>query len=261
MLARAGVAVPPTARCVSREHPASRDASTIEAIRPAHDLATRCGYPLVVKPNRLSHGRGVRAVQDAEGLARAIEGAWELDPIAIVQEAIEGRDFRLDFLDGQFLVGYERRALRVIGDGARSLRALLAEVDPRCATDERLAALRRDTRFERALRRRGWSLDTIPEAHAELSFDGPIQNLNGASAPVLIPTVDESLRTWCVRVGGALGLRHFGIDLKARSLDADPVDAVVIEVNASPLVSQIYALGHVEAALEATMAVLEAARR
>jgi glutathione synthase/RimK-type ligase-like ATP-grasp enzyme len=69
--------------------------------------------------------------------------------------------------------------------------------------------------------------------------------------------VTEPWLAFARRVSDALGLVHFGIDLKATSLDAPPESATVIEVNASPLLSQIYRMGHREVAVDCQARVLE----
>ncbi|HJL14749.1 MAG TPA: hypothetical protein RMH99_03780 [Sandaracinaceae bacterium LLY-WYZ-13_1] len=258
ILARAGLRVPRTARCLSPHHPSLRAYRDRAGLAPGQAHAEAVGYPVIVKPNRLSHGRGVAVVHDRGGLGAAVRAVWALDAIALVQELAPGRDFRLDFVDGAFLAGYERRPLRVRGDGWRTLRALLEAVDARFAEGERLRRLAEDPRVAAVLEHRGWSLSTVPPEGSTLAFDGPIQNLNGASTARLVARLPERLRAHCQRAGDALGLRHFGVDLKLPSLDADPAQATFIEVNASPLLSQLYLLGHREVALEAQVRVLRA---
>lgn len=258
LLERADLRTPRTTRCLSREHPSMTSYRDRAGMTPGVAFAKELGYPVVVKPNRLSHGRGVTLADDEGTLRRAVRAAWQLDAIALVQERIDGRDFRLDFLDGRFLVGYERRPIEVRGDGKRSLGQLLAARDPRFADAERLRRLTRDRRFRQTVERRGWTMTSVPPEGAALSFDGPIQNLNGASTARIVERIPEGLRQVCARAGEAVGLRHFGVDLKLEGLEADPARAAFIEINASPLLSQMYLLGHKEQALHAQMQVLSA---
>jgi glutathione synthase/RimK-type ligase-like ATP-grasp enzyme len=48
-------------------------------------------------------------VYDQVEMFRAIDAVWQRDYIALAQTACLGEDLRLDFLDGDFLVGYVRR--------------------------------------------------------------------------------------------------------------------------------------------------------
>lgn len=258
LLARAGLRVPETVRCLSPQHESLREYRARAGMAPGEALAERQGFPLVVKPNRLSHGRGVQLVENRLALAAAIRSVWQLDAIALVQTPAAGRDFRLDFLDGSYLAGYERRPLEVRGDGRRRLADLFAAADARYADPARLRQLTEEPRIAHALESRGWTLRSVIPDGALVAFPGPIRNLHGPSTGRWVSHVPERLRQHCVRAGEALGLRHFGVDLKLPFLEADPAEATVIEINASPLLTQIYLLGHREVAVRAQMQIINA---
>ena len=57
---------------------------------------------------------------------------------------------------------------------------------------------------------------------------------------------------------GASNLRHFGIDLRTPGFHTAPESAAIIEVNASPLLLQLYNMGHRQTALAAQARVLDA---
>jgi glutathione synthase/RimK-type ligase-like ATP-grasp enzyme len=110
LLQHGGIRVPESVRCLKPGHFQQEDYAPRCGKDPAAEFARQHGYPLVVKPNRLSHGRDVQLVYDQVEMSKAIDAAWQRDYIALVQTAIPGEDLRLDFLDGQFLVGYVRKA-------------------------------------------------------------------------------------------------------------------------------------------------------
>lgn len=256
LLSRAGLRVPRTVRCLSPTHPSLHRYRDRAGLEDGLTLAAELGYPLVVKPNRLSHGRGVELVEDEAELVHAVEAAWALDSIALVQEAVGGRDFRLDFLDGEYLLGYERRPLAVVGDGRSTIAELLGALDTRFLEEASHDRLLRLPRFVAALG--GRTLNAVLEAGMPFGADGPIQNLNADSTAVFIPEIPTGLREHCVRAAEALGLRHFGVDLKLAALDAAATSAVFIEINASPLLTQIARIGHVEEAIAAQTQILRA---
>lgn len=247
LLARAGLRVPQTVRCLRPFGPELAQFRDKAGAGPGHELAARVGYPVVVKPNRLSHGRGVRLAEEGE-LEEALDEAWALDTIALVQERARGRDVRLDFVDGELIAGYERRPLEVEGDGERTLLELAAEFDARFATPELLL---KDARLTEQLAGRG--LDWVPARGERFAVEASILNLNGAASANVVREVDEEMRQRCVRAGEAVGLRHFGVDLKIG--EGEPV---FIEINASPLVSQMYRMGFTAEALGAQRRVLKA---
>lgn len=108
LLRRAGFRVPESTRCL-KPGLYSAEYKRLVGFQPALDAAERQGFPLVVKPNRLSHGRHVRLVEREHDLKAAVERVWDFDPIALVQTPVSGLDVRLDFLDAEYLVGYTRQ--------------------------------------------------------------------------------------------------------------------------------------------------------
>lgn len=255
LMARAGLRVPRTVRCMSEDDLLGERYPQHAGTGPAKALAKALGYPLVVKPNSLSHGRGVVLVEDEDELVAAIEECWSLDPIALAQQVVHGGDFRLDFLDGEYLLGYERRPVAIAGDGRSRVGALLAALDPRFDGPE---ALVEHWRIADALADRGWDWDTVLAAGEGLELGGPIRNLNLGATAVLLPAIPDGLRAACLRAAHELGLRHFGVDLKLPHLAADPREAVFLELNASPLLVQIARVGYREEAIAAEVRVLAA---
>lgn len=108
ILKRRGYSTPDTARCLKPGHFASEHYDSRSGISNGLTFARINGFPLVVKPNRLSHGRDVSLVRNVAELKAAVDAVWRSDYIALVQEWLPGSDLRLNFLDGEYLCGYER---------------------------------------------------------------------------------------------------------------------------------------------------------
>lgn len=248
LIERAGFRVPKTVRCLApgRFHRPGYEERT--GIEPALAFVADRGFPVIVKPNHASMGRGVVEADDIDEMRSALERIFGYDRIALVQEPIPTPDVRLDFLDGTFLVGYERIPARIVGDGERTVRALLADLDTRFAEGRKWPDA-------------GLDPDTVPTAGEPITLGGMILNLNGFATAHVIRQIPDAWLESCLRIGDAVGLRHFGIDLRGASLDDPPERATVIEINASPLLGGIYELGWPEAALQAQVRVLKAMMR
>ena len=247
ILERAGFRVPESMRCLSPGYFRQPDYQRRVGIEPGLAFAAERGYPVIVKPNRASKGRGVTAVDGPDELVRAVESVFEFDSVALVQPIVGLPDLRLDFLDGEYLLGYERLPRRVVGDGAKTLRQLIA------ASDERF---RDEWRWQRV--ECGFELDAVPEAGRDIALSGPVLNLNGWAEARLIETIPDAWLRHSLAIGEALGMRHFGIDFRGASLEQDPSDVTIIEVNSSPALLRIGHLGWPEHAVAAQARVLEA---
>ncbi|RMH22623.1 MAG: hypothetical protein D6696_02865 [Acidobacteria bacterium] len=258
VLERAGLRAPRSARCLKPGYFEDEDfphAGTGEA----HRLAERQGFPLIVKPNRGARGRDVVVVEDDDAMVAAIEAVWERDYVALVQVPVAGIDVRLDFLDGEYLFGYLRRPVRLAGDGRSSLRRLLAACDARFAGERFLEQLPEDPIWRQATATRGLDLESVLAAGEALAFESPILNLNRLCLADYLPAPPPAWLAQGLAIGRLLGLRHFGIDWKAGSLDADPASATVLEVNSSPSLLHMSRMGYYEEALAAEMKVVAAA--
>jgi len=273
-LAHVGIRVPQSARCLGPGQvldALGRDPfPRLRGLAPALDLAARAGYPLIVKPNRGSRGRGVKLVRSEAELARAAEAAWAIDRIALVQVPVPGFDLRVDVLDGELLLAYVRRPLVLDGDGRSTLVELHARADPR-VVDERFAAkLRASPAWRETLAARALAPDSILAAGERLEFRTTIYNLHMCCVGVLVRSLPPRWVELCTRIGALLGLRHLGVDLRlplpegvalddeGALLDQAVDQATVLEVNGSPAVGQIAALGGREAAEAAERRIVAA---
>jgi cyanophycin synthetase len=108
-----------------------------EVVRNVEDAiraAERIGYPVVVKPLDGNHGRGVSIdLSTPEEITRAFGEAVSHSRRVIVENYFRGRDHRILVVNGEVVAVAERVPAHVVGDGERSIAALVDEVnkDPR----------------------------------------------------------------------------------------------------------------------------------
>lgn len=252
LLARAGFRVPRSVRCLAPGHFKEPSYEERAGIEPGLALADELGYPVIVKPNRAGKGRDVTVVHNAEELGQAAARAFAYDSIALVQGIVPFPDIRLNFVDGEYLLGYERVPLTVTGDGERDLRALVSAEDDRFTDEQRWP----DIDEEPELRP-----EQVPARGEQVALSGAVLNLNRFARPRHLPDIPDAWLQHCLAIGQALELRHFGIDFRGAGLDEPPERATVIEVNSSPVLLSFYDLGWREEVIQAQVRVLEALRR
>ena len=255
LLERAGLRVPATERCLAPGFFTKESYEDRAGPEPGLEFARRRGYPVVVKPIRGSSGRHVALARDDDELVAALEPAWERHGVAVVQEPIPTPDLRLDFLDGAYLLGYERAPIRVIGDGRATIRELVARLDRRFEADAVWQGQRADSWPDAD----GRTPESVLGAGERLDLGGTLLNLNTWASGRLIPELPDRWLAYGLRAGAVLGLRHFGIDFRGAGLDDPPERAAIVEINSSPLLLQIHALGWADEAVEAQARILRAA--
>jgi glutathione synthase/RimK-type ligase-like ATP-grasp enzyme len=211
--------------------------------------------PLIVKPNSASGGKAVSRVDLSSELAPAIDRVFslasEVEYIALVQEYIPGREYRLVLLDGELEVCYEKRQFSVRGDGARTLRTLILEKDAEFrARGERIEQVDlsdRSPALGKILKRENLDLDSRVEASREVVLNEVTSNLAaGAEAVDVTGMVPGEYVQMARVVAKEMQLRYLGIDFRCPDLSSPAREAVVLEVNGNPDLAHLYLQGDKE---------------
>ena len=204
-------------------------------------LAEEIGYPVILKPLDLSHGRGISDRLDS---AAAVRQAWpaasELSRRVVVETYAVGRDHRVLVVGGRVVACAERVPAHVVGDGRRSVRALIdaANQDPRRGRGHNkvLTFLPSDRVTEEFVARRGYRFDTVPRP-GEAVFLRATANLStGGTSIDRTDEVHPDNATACEMAAGIVGLDVAGIDVLTPDVSVPFREngAVIIEVNAGP---------------------------
>lgn len=253
-LARAGLSVPATLLIASprfvadirMKNPGVADRLAGEDAALA--FAGRAGFPVFVKPNEESEGRGVLRAATPDQLVDALRHLGDAYDRLLVQEEAKGRDYRILMLDGECLAVFERWPFRVIGDGTRTLASLIDAATNDFASDgkgRKISA--EDPRILTHLAACGLALDHVP-ATGQIVPLLPNSNLSsGGTAVDVSDRIAPELKSIAAEAGRAIGLRFYGLDLMAPDI-ASPQGYRILELNAAPGLSHFHRIGTAEAA-------------
>ena len=189
----------------------------------------------VVKPaTNTGGGVGVTCgVETADDLARAVLRAARWDELVLVEEQIDGDEYRFLFLEGELLDVIGRRPPTVTGDGRQTVASLVdLENTRRRASHGQLGIwpVRIDLDAVLALRRQGLTPESIPTAGTTVRVKAAA-NESGAADCFAVERTPLGLTETAREGVGALGLRFASVELVAPK---DGSEAVVIEVNGTP---------------------------
>ncbi len=225
-------------RAVGVPVPAGRPVTDEE---DALEAAAEYGYPVVVKPRHGNQGRGVTTeVPDAEELRVAYRNARAVEAEVLVERHVPGNDFRVLVVGERVVAAARRDPPEVVGDGRRTIRQLVEEVnaDPRRTEGHAtsLSCIRLDDVAIAFLARHGQTPDSVPGAGQRVRLRGTANLSTGGTATDVTDLVHPEVARASVDAARVVGLDVCGVDLVCGRIDRplDEQGGAVVEVNAAP---------------------------
>jgi cyanophycin synthetase len=212
----------------------------VDSRQQAVACLTQLGGKVVVKPLDGNQGRGVSLNLFTEDqVAEAFDVAHEISSKVIIEELLQGRDYRIVVVDGRMVAAAERVPPHVWGDGVQTISQLIdrANQDPLRGNDHEkpLTKIKTDPIVLAILKKYGRTLDDVPAA-GELVVLRESANLStGGSAKDVTDQVHPSIRRLCERAARVIGLDVCGIDFVLPDI-TQPFTGQggIVEVNAAP---------------------------
>ena len=188
-----------------------------------------------------NHGNGSTInITALDQLKKAFQAAKSYHPNVIVEEYVQGGDFRFLVINGKFVAAARREPAHIIGDGKSSIKDLIEKInlDPLrgFGHEKVLTQIEIDEMTERLLSLRGLSIDSVP-AEKEMVYLKATANLSqGGTATDVTDEVSPDIRLMAERAARIIGLDCVGVDALAKdiSLPLEPSGIKVVEVNAAP---------------------------
>jgi cyanophycin synthetase len=207
----------------------------------AAQAARRIGYPVVVKPYNANHGRGVSIhLMDEASVRTAFKKAQEHSRSVLVESFIAGADHRMLVINGELVAASKRLPGHVVGDGERTIEALVAEVnaDPRrgIGHEKVLTRIVLDHEAERLMASKGYTKDAIPAAGDVVMLRLTANLSTGGTATDVTDVVHPDNAEMAVRAIKAIGLDVGGVDFLTPDITQSYKDigGAICEVNAAP---------------------------
>jgi cyanophycin synthetase len=202
--------------------------------------AESIGYPIVIKPRYGNQGKGVFVnIKNEKQALEAYNILSKSYSDIMIEQFIVGRDFRVCVVDGKVIAVAERIPPYVIGDGLRTVKELIDEInkdDRRGRGHEKpLTKIKFDEALDAYIGKNGYNLSSVLPKDCKLILR---ENANLSTGGVAIDCTDiiceeniEILR----RAAIAVGLNICGIDVCCNDISKPLTEGgAIIEINAAP---------------------------
>lgn len=213
----------------------------IRDIDELEDTCERVGFPLVIKPLDGNHGKGATVgIKSLEDARIAWEKAKEYSRWIIVEQQLQGSDFRALVVNNRLIAVAERVPAHVTGDGKQTVQQLIDETnsDPRrgYGHENVLTQIDIDNHTMRCIRRAGYELDSVLKKGERLYLKTTANISTGGTAIDLTDEVHPENVFLFERIARIIGLDVAGVDVIAPNV-SEPLrenGGGIIEVNAAP---------------------------
>lgn len=213
----------------------------VEDADDAWKAACEIGTPVVVKPRHGNQGKGVAVnVSTREQVLAAYAAAREHGSEIMVEKYLPGQDFRLLVVGDRLVAAARRDPPLVVGDGKRTIRQLVDQVntDPRRGDGHAtpLTRIRLDDIALARLATQQYTPDSVPAKGERVVLRNNANLSTGGSATDVTREVHPELAARVVAAAQTVGLDICGVDVVCATV-AEPLESQgggIVEVNAAP---------------------------
>lgn len=216
-----------------------------EAEKAKADFAIFKGKPVVVKPNQTNFGIGITILKeniDEAVFGRALDIAFSNDTTVLIEEFIEGKEFRI-FVIGNEVVGILHRVpANVVGDGKLSIRELvqLKNQHPLRGKGYRtpLEKIQLGEAEAMFLSTQQKDFDYIPSLGERVFLRENSNISTGGDSIDMTDDIPDSYKKLAVKAALALDVKITGLDMiiKDYTQEANPGNYAIIELNFNPAI-------------------------
>lgn len=225
-----------------------------ELIKKKSDIEKILGKyekPVVIKPVGLTGGQGVtvgiktvkeaeKAFDDALGKIKTRERKeWQTK--IMIQEQVQGEDYRLLVIDGKLEIATKRIPAFVIGDGQKNIKQLIEETnnDPRRDTTNPAHTLKPiiiDEPLEECLKEQKLSLKDIPEKNEKIYVRKVASMSQGGITEDFTDSVGSEIKYIVESIAKSTHAFALGVDVLCKDLSSPLTkeNGGILEINTMP---------------------------
>ncbi len=202
----------------------------------AYQYAKTLGFPVIVKPNSGSQGKGVALCHTKRELYANLRAIFKHDRVALVQTPVKGKDYRIVVLDNKVISAYERIPLSITGNSKSTIKQLLIKKQKDFSSSSRDTEIKiEDTRMVSKLKRQGLSFDSILRKGERIFLLDNANLSSGGDALDVTNVMHKAFTAFAVKLTADMGLRLCGVDLMIEGDITKPMQKCwILEINSAP---------------------------
>jgi len=208
----------------------------------AYNFVKEHGFPVVIKPNVSGFSRGSYfPIRNNKELFKALMLAKIWWPTTVIEQYLEGKNYRVVVIEGEIMSVIERFPPTVLGNGIDSIRTL-AEKENKTREEMGLFPtiypIKESEQTIKHLAKQGLTFDSIPEQGQSITLFYRIALAPGGTINTIDKsTIPEENKALFLKVLKAFNANILGIDIimeKGIDTPHDQQKSIMLEVNSRP---------------------------
>ncbi|MFT5280626.1 MAG: D-alanine-D-alanine ligase-like ATP-grasp enzyme [Flavobacteriaceae bacterium] len=229
-LEQEGYSIPKGATCSTAWTEAD---GTVRDARWGAEYAEKIGFPVIVKPNASSWGRGVYKCQTKADVEKHLISLHNEGHECLVEECVSGFDVRVVIYNGEYFAAYIRTPLSLKGDGVSTVTELIEKKKE--ALSHRDIDI--DSQYNRivfTLEREGYTPESVLEEGTTLTLLDSANAKTGGDLEDISDILAPRFRELAIQSSKALNLPLCGVDMIIDGdVSKDDSKESIIELNGS----------------------------
>ena len=199
------------------------------------------GKSIVIKPKSTNFGEGITILEhlnDEESFNEGLEYAFSMDHEIMIEEFIEGEEYRFLVVDHEVIGVLKRIPANVIGDGQRNIKELIEQKNDDQIRGEHyrrpLEKIKVDDVVQQFLTSQGLTLTYIPQKGEQVFLR---ENSNISTGGDSVDVTDEVLACYkniAIQAADALKAAICGVDIIIEDIKNEKGRYSVLELNFNP---------------------------
>lgn len=230
-----------TKRILSNAHIPVPQGTLIYGEEELREALSSIPFPLVIKPVDGNHGRGITTnISTAVEATKAFLIANKISDAIIVEEFIEGFDYRFLIIDYKMEAAAKRLPAMITGDGSSTIEKLIESVNKNPERgdghEKTLTKIKIDDNTLNILAKNKFELTSVLPAGENLFLKDTANISTGGTAIDVTDKVHPYNKFMLERAARLLNLNICGIDVMSKNIEVPITSQIgrILEINASP---------------------------
>ena len=191
--------------------------------------------PIVIKPKSTNCGIGITIFKtgaDEEQIKNAIEFAFTFDDTVLIEEYVEGKEYRFLVMDNKCLAVTWRRNASVLGDGEKTIKELIEDKNNESWHITMHSQIKNDNELKEYFCKNKISMNDIPKKGERVTLRGNSNVSTGGESIDMTDVMPKYFKEIAEKASESFNAKICGVDIIINDMEKE--DYKILEVNSNP---------------------------